>query len=90
MFNKNDVIFSDGIGVCKVSDIMNLSVNKGEPLKYYLLSSVFDKNKTAYIPVYDHKVLLRNLISVEEAKQRTNNENMTVLEKKELEYVLGK
>ena len=28
MFNKNDVIYSNGIGVCKVTDIVNLSVNK--------------------------------------------------------------
>lgn len=45
MFNKNDVIYSDGIGVCKVSDIVNLSVNKQPAVQYYLLVSVLDNKK---------------------------------------------
>lgn len=88
MYNKNEVIYSEGIGVCRVTDIVNLSVNKKPPVQYYLLSSVFDKNKTSYIPVNGHRVLLRQLIALEEAKAKDKQENIPVLEKKEIEYVL--
>lgn len=33
---KNEVIYSEGIGVCRVSDIVNLSVNKKSPMIYIL------------------------------------------------------
>lgn len=49
MYGKNEVIYSEGIGVCRVSDIVNLSVNKKPPMQYYLLSSVFDKSKTCLV-----------------------------------------
>lgn len=89
MYGKNEVIYSDGIGVCRVSDIVNLSVNKKPPVQYYLLSSVFDKSKTSYIPVRGHLVVLKQLISAEEAKNKENKDSITELEKKEIEYVLG-
>lgn len=90
MYGKNEVIYSDGIGVCKVSDIVNLSVNKKPPVQYYLLSSVFDKNKTSYIPVNGHQVVLRQLISVDEAENKVRLDSITELEKKEIDYVLGR
>ena len=89
MYGKNEVIYSEGIGVCRVSDIVNLSVNKKLPVQYYLLSSMFDKSKTSYIPVSGHQVVLRGLISAEEAKDKAKLENLTELEKKEITYVLG-
>lgn len=90
MYGKNEVIYSDGIGVCKVSDIVNLSVNKKPQVQYYLLSSVFDKNKTSYIPVNGHQVVLRQLISVDEAENKVRLDSITELEKKEIDYVLGR
>lgn len=90
MYDKNDVIYSDGIGVCKVADIVNLTVNKKKPMQYYLLSSVFDKKKTSYIPVNGHQVLLRRLITVEEANEKAFMENITENEKNEIKYVLGR
>lgn len=36
-------------------------------MQYYLLSSVFDKSKTSYIPVNGHQVVLRELILAKEA-----------------------
>ena len=89
MYGKNQVIYSEGIGVCRVSDIVNLSVNKKPPMQYYLLSSVFDKSKTSYIPVNGHQVVLRELILSKEASDKAKMENLTELEKKEIEYVLG-
>lgn len=89
MFNKHDIIFSDGIGVCKVTDIVNLSVNKKTPIQYYLLTSVFDKNKTSYIPVGEHQVILRKLLTKEEAIGKKKCEKIPLHEQKEIEYVLG-
>ena len=89
MFNKNEVIYSGGIGVCKVSDIVNLQVNKRPPIQYYLLSSVFDKKKTSYIPVSGHQVALRHLITVDEAKEKVRQKNISEIEKSEIEYVIG-
>lgn len=90
MYDKNDVIYSEGIGVCKVSDIVNLTVNKRPPIQYYLLSSVFDKKKTSYIPVSGHQVMLRRLITLEEANIKATMENITENEKNEIKYVLGR
>lgn len=89
MYGKNEIIYSDGIGVCKVADIVNLSVNKKPPVQYYLLSSVFDKSKTSYIPVNGHQVVLRQLITTEQAQNKANQDSLTELENKEIEYVLG-
>lgn len=88
MYDKNEVIYSSGIGVCRVSDIVNLTVNKKTPIQYYLLSSVFDKNRTSYIPVNNHQVVLRKLLTPDEAKIRKEQEGITELEKKEIAYVL--
>lgn len=89
MYQKNEIIFSEGIGVCKVTDIVNLSVNKMLPVQYYLLSSVFDRSKTSYIPVTGHHVVLRKLLTVEEAEASSKADELSELEKKEIEYVLG-
>lgn len=88
MYNKNEVIFSNEIGVCRVADIVYLSVNKKLPVQYYLLTSVFDKRKTSYIPVNGHQVILRQLISKEEAENKVALDVITELERKEINYVL--
>lgn len=90
MFSKNDVIYSEGIGVCKVSDIVNLSVNKKPPVQYYLLTSVYDKKKASYIPVNGHQVILRQLITIDEAKEKEKFKDIPEREKFEIKYVLGR
>ena len=91
LFQKKEVIFSDTIGVCRVDDIVKLSDNKKDTYHYYLLRSVFDKAKKAYIPVENHTVHLRALISSEEAlkyqKEDNFNEKSDQL-KNEIKYVL--
>ncbi len=89
-YGKNEILFSEAIGVCRVSEILNLSSNKKDYIRYYLLISVFDRNKSSYIPVSSHHVLLRPLITVEEAHNRENAENLSMQEKQEIEYVLQK
>ena len=69
MFQKKECIFSDSIGPCVVEDIVKLAAQKNAvPVTYYVLRSVTDKKKVSYIPVENHKALLRPLISLEEAQ----------------------
>lgn len=88
MFRKKDIIFSSGIGVCMVADIVNLSVNKSLPVQYYQLVSVYDQKKVSYIPVKEHQVELRNLITKGEATQKQKIKELSLKELQEVEFVL--
>lgn len=88
MFRKKEIIFSSGIGVCMVADIVNLSVNKSLPVQYYQLISVYDRKKVSYIPVEEHQVQLRALITVEEAENKKKIKELPLKELQEVEYVL--
>lgn len=92
MYEKKEYIFSEAIGVCRVDDITKLSQQQGGAIDYYVLRSVFDKNKVSYIPVENHLVNLRNLISLEEAKEKkqTTYEEENLLIQQEIDYVLEK
>ncbi len=87
-FEKNDMIFSESIGVCKVTDIVNLMSDK-QYIKYYVLTPIIGRgNSPSYIPVYNHQVLLRPLISPAEAKAKEALTEISELEKQEIKYVL--
>lgn len=88
MFRKKDIIYSSGIGVCVVADIVNLAVNKKSPVQYYQLISIYDSKKISYIPVQEHEVELRYLISVEVAEKKQKMKGLPQKELQELEYVL--
>ena len=90
MFEKKEIIFSETLGVCQVAELSKLSAKSGEQVLYYGLRSIYDKSKVSYIPVEHHQVLLRHLISYEEAKQLSEEmpEKITEQQKQEIEYVL--
>lgn len=91
MFQKKEKIYSETMGVCVVDDIVKLSDNRKDTYEYYLLRSVYDKTKKAYIPVENHNVLLRNLITKEEALQIQAEEHFekgSVQRRGEVAYVL--
>lgn len=93
MFQKKEVIYSETIGVCIVDDIVRLADNKKDTYNYYLLRSVFDKTKKAYIPVENHTVQLRGLITLEEAlalRDASDPSEKKEQERKEAEYVIAK
>lgn len=93
MFQKKDIIYSETIGVCIIDDIVKLSDNKKDTYSYYLLRSLFDKTKKAYIPVENHTVILRKPITLEEAQAMKNSEGFeerSELIRNEVEYVLEK
>jgi hypothetical protein len=90
-FQKKEIIFSETLGVCIVEDIVKLSDNRKETYDYYLLKSVFDKSKKAYIPKENHSVQLRNLITYDKAKALFEDEdfkNQKDTIKGEVKYVL--
>ena len=71
MFQKKDYIYSESMGVCLVADVTNLAPKKGTAVSYYVLKSVYQKDKVAYIPVENHSVELRGLITKEQAQALT-------------------
>ncbi len=91
LFQKKDIIYSETIGVCIVDDIVKLADNKKDIYQYYLLRSAFDRKKKAYIPVENHTVQLRNLISLREAvalQEAKDYEKKSALVKEEVLYVI--
>lgn len=91
MFEKKDILFSETLGVCQVAEVTKLAAKNGEQILYYGLRSVSDKKKVSYIPVENHKVLLRPLITREEALELKDNppDDMDGLHLEEVEYVLS-
>ena len=69
MFQKKQKIYSETQGVCIVENIVQLPTKKNEKVSYYVLKALFQPSNIAYIPVENHKVALRELFSVEEAKE---------------------
>lgn len=69
MFQKKDYIYSESMGVCLVADVTNLAPKKGTAVSYYVLKSVYQKDKVAYIPVENHTVELRPLITPDQARE---------------------
>ena len=93
MFQKKDVIYSETIGVCIVEDIVKLADNRKDTYSYYLLRSAFDKTKKAYIPVENHTVRLRALITEEEAREIKDSDlcyQCSQIARNEVLYVLQK
>lgn len=97
MFEKKDVIYSEALGVCVVHDITKLTDERNITIPYYVLKNVFHKEKVSYIPVEGHQVVLRELISKEEAEAILKNaeeteslKDMDELQLGEVAYVLGK
>lgn len=66
MFKVNDYVVYGSQGVCKIIDIIkekNISDNDTE---YYVLQPAFHNNMTIKTPVYNPKVLMRNIITKDE------------------------
>ena len=89
MFQKKQKIYSETQGVCVVENIVQLPAGKGETLSYYVLKSISDE-KTSYIPVNNHQVVLRDLFTEEEARELSKSPELEKNEqlKAAVEYVL--
>ena len=92
ILKKNEIVFSDTLGVCQVAEVSNLTTKKGDSLLYYRLQSIFNKDKFSYIPAQGHQMKLRDIISVgdaEKIKAKDVFANLPLLEQQEIEYVLS-
>ena len=92
MFEKNQVIYSEGIGVCKVADTPMLSAGKKEGVRYYLLRSLQDQKRTSYIPVDHHNVTLREQAKEMDrtyARKNEEEDKLPAHRRFEVEYVLS-
>ena len=89
MFQKKQKIYSETQGVCIVENIVQLPAGKGETIPYYVLKSLLDE-KTSYIPVNNHQVVLRELFTEEEARELLQNPELEKNEqlKAAVNYVL--
>lgn len=83
MFEKKTYIYDEEMGVCFIEDIARLATKNKQELGYYVLRSVYRKDKVAYIPVENHEVQLRELITKEEAEKRRKEWNMDLGEHEE-------
>ncbi|MBQ9804930.1 MAG: hypothetical protein IJW49_00250 [Clostridia bacterium] len=91
-FAKQQILFCEAFGVCEVTEITNLTPKKGDPILYYKLQSVFNTERSAYIPVLEHKTLLCELLTSEEAKVLKEGDGFAALseaEQQEIEYILS-
>lgn len=66
MFAKGDRIVYSFYGICMVMGIVEKEMN-GETRKYYELRPVADSKSVVYTPVESKKVLMRSIVSKEEA-----------------------
>lgn len=59
-----------GHGVCRVVDIVGNPIDRlDRKKKYYLLEPVFEKGSTVYAPVDSDKILMRPIMTREEAEE---------------------
>lgn len=70
MFQKNQYVIYGYSGVCKVLDISMMDMEgKNEEKLYYTLQPLSAKDSLIYTPVDNKKVVMRDIISKEEAEQ---------------------
>lgn len=92
ILKKNEIVFSDSLGVCQAAEVSNLTTKKGDSLLYYRLQSIFNKDKFSYIPAHGHQMKLRDIISVDNAVKMKASEGLlklSVIEQQEIEYILS-
>lgn len=91
IFKRNEDVFSDSLGVCRVAEVSTLNGNSNT-YQYYKLESVFNNAKFCYIPTVGHQMNLRELMSADECQKLQGSPefiNLSDLQKQEVEYVLS-
>lgn len=68
MFKVHEYVICAGSGVCEVKNICSNPFDESKPdEKFYILQPVYSKENTVYIPIKHPKIMMRRLISKEEA-----------------------
>ncbi len=79
MFEKDQLIMCGGHGVCRVANITGNPIDRfDKKRKYYVLEPVFEKGSTVYTPVDNDKVIMRRIMTKEEAQKLV--EGITMIE----------
>ena len=70
MFQKDEYVFYESGGICRISDIQ-VSPLDGMPAdrSYYVMNSLHERNGVIYIPVDNDKVFLRRLMDAAQAQK---------------------
>lgn len=69
MFKINDYVIHSSNGVCRVIDIGHLDISGiGKDKLYYTLEAVYKKSNLVYTPVDSNKVVMRKILSEDEAE----------------------
>lgn len=67
MFSVGDMVVYGNNGICEIMDITDLDMT-GSMRTYYVLAPIVKKENRIYSPVDNGKVVMRALVSVDEAK----------------------
>lgn len=77
MFKVDEYIMCARNGVCRVIDIVVPDIKRdNNASEYYKLQPLYDNKSIVYIPVNSDKIIMRELISKEKAKDLINNINL--------------
>ena len=69
MFQVNDVVIYGHHGVCEITEIGKLKMPMADQEKlYYTLRPVYRKESAVYAPVENRKIIMRSVITKEEAE----------------------
>ncbi|WP_291648420.1 CarD family transcriptional regulator [Clostridium sp.] len=81
MFKINDYVVYGSNGVCKVTDIEQVTL-RNEELEYYILSPVYNEKMTIKTPVNNQRILMRDLMTKAEIvnllKEISKNETVDI------------
>lgn len=70
MFQVNDVVIYGHHGVCEITDIGTLKMPMADQEKlYYTLRPVYHKDSAVYAPVENRRIVMRPVITREEANE---------------------
>ena len=73
MFQKNDYVFYESEGICRVNDILRSPLDgMPEDKDYYLLRPIYSKNAILYVPVDSDKIYMRPILDRKEAEELVN------------------
>lgn len=77
MFKIDEYIMCARNGVCRVMGIVIPDIRRdNNTSQYYKLQPIYDNKSIVYIPVNSDKIIMRELISKENAKDLINNINL--------------
>lgn len=73
MFRKDDYVFYESEGICRVSDILRAPLEgMPEDREYYMLRPIYSRNGVLYVPVDNDKIYMRAILKKEEAEELVN------------------